>query len=127
MTVTWISARLQPTEDPGKVEQAIRNIFGEIELETKQGVVSARLEGLEALSGLRGRIAQDRIRDTVKTVFTRWAEGDLLSFGLNRQAAYAGHVSLNLKGEDPMGPIQVRVEGDVQSLITYLCEKTMLR
>jgi len=125
--VTWISARLQPTEDPGKVEQAIRNIFGEIELETKQGVVSARLEGLEALSGLRGRIAQDRIRDTVKTVFTRWAEGDLLSFGLNRQAAYAGHVSLNLKGEDPMGPIQVRVEGDVQSLITYLCEKTMLR
>jgi len=127
LTVTWISARLQPTEDPGKVEQAIRNIFGEIELETKQGVVSARLEGLEALSGLRGRIAQDRIRDTVKTVFTRWAEGDLLSFGLNRQAAYAGHVSLNLKGEDPMGPIQVRVEGDVQSLITYLCEKTMLR
>lgn len=125
--MTWISARLQPTEDPGKVEQAIRNIFGEIELETKQGVVSARLEGLEALSGLRGRIAQDRIRDTVKTVFTRWAEGDLLSFGLNRQAAYAGHVSLNLKGEDPMGPIQVRVEGDVQSLITYLCEKTMLR
>ena len=125
--MTWISARLQPTEDPGKVEQAIRNIFSEIELETKQGVVSARLEGLEALSGLRGRIAQDRIRDTVKTVFTRWAEGDLLSFGLNRQAAYAGHVSLNLKGEDPMGPIQVRVEGDVQSLITYLCEKTMLR
>ena len=125
--MTWIKARLQPTEDPGKVEQAIRNIFGEIELETKQGVVSARLEGLEALSGLRGRIAQDRIRDTVKTVFTRWAEGDLLSFGLNRQAAYAGHVSLNLKGEDPLGPIQDRVEGDVQSLITYLCEKTMPR
>jgi len=125
--VTWIRARLHPTEDPDKVEQAIRKIFGEIELETKQGVVSARLEGLEALSGLRGKIAQDRIRDTVKTVFMRWAEGDILSFGLNRQAAYAGHVSLNLKGEDPMGPIQVRVEGDVQRVIRFLCEKVTPR
>jgi predicted RNA binding protein with dsRBD fold (UPF0201 family) len=121
--VTWIRARLQPTEDPFKVEQAIRNMFGEIELETKQGVVSARLEGVEALSVLRGRIAQDRIRDTIKKVFTRWAEENLLSFGLNRQVAYAGHFSLNLKGEDPMGPIQVRVEGDLQRVITYLCEK----
>ena len=125
--MTWIRAGLQPTEDLGKVAQAIRNIFGEIELETKQDVVSARLEGFEALSGLRGKIAQDRIRDTIKTVFTRWAEENLLSFGLNRQAAYAGHVSLNLKGEDPMGPIQVRIEGDVQRVITYLCEKVTPR
>jgi len=125
--VTWIRAKLQPTEDPEKVAQAIRKIFGEIELETKQGVVSARLEGVETLSGLRGRIAQDRIRDTVKTMLTRWAEGDVLSFGLNRQAAYAGHVSLNLRGEDPMGPIQVRVEGDVQSVISFLCEKVTSR
>lgn len=125
--MTWIRAKLQPTEDPEKVAQAIRKIFGEIELETKQGVVSARLEGVETLSGLRGRIAQDRIRDTVKTMLTRWAEGDVLSFGLNRQAAYAGHVSLNLRGEDPMGPIQVRVEGDVQSVISFLCEKVMSR
>ncbi|MCK4318173.1 hypothetical protein KAW53_05345 [Candidatus Bathyarchaeota archaeon] len=125
--MTWIRAKLQPTEDPEKVAQAIRKIFGEIELETKQGVVSARLEGVETLSGLRGRIAQDRIRDTVKTMLTRWAEGDVLSFGLNRQAAYAGHVSLNLRGEDPMGPIQVRVEGDVQSVISFLCEKMTSR
>jgi len=127
LTVTWIRARLQPTEDPDKVAHAIRNIFGEIKLETKQGVVSARLEGVEAISGLRSRIAQDRIRDTVKKMFTRWAEEDVLSFGLNRQAAYAGHVSLNLKGEDPMGPIQVRIEGDVQSVISFLCEKVKSR
>jgi predicted RNA binding protein with dsRBD fold (UPF0201 family) len=127
LTVTRIRARLQPTEDPGKVAQAIRNMFGEIEVETKQGVISARLEGAEALSVLRGRIAQDRIRDTIKKVFTRWADENLLSFGLNRQAAYAGHFSLNLKGEDPMGPIQVRIEGDVQRMITYLCEKAAHR
>ncbi len=118
--MTWIRARLQPTEDPDKVAQAIRNIFGEIELETKNGVVSARLEGLEALSGLRSVIARDRVRDTVKRVFTRWAEGGRLSFGVNRQAAYAGHFSLNLKREDAMGPIQVVVEGEAQKVIRYL-------
>jgi predicted RNA binding protein with dsRBD fold (UPF0201 family) len=127
LTVTWIRARLQPTEDSDKVAQAIRNMFGEIELETKQDVVSTRLEGVEALSGLRSRIAQDRIRDTVKKMFTRWAEEDVLSFGLNRQAAYAGHFSLNLKGEDSMGPIQVRMEGDVQRVISFLCEKVTPR
>lgn len=121
--VTRIRARLQPTEDPSKVAQAIRNMFGEIEVETKQGVVSARLEEVEALSVLRGRIAQDRIRDTIKKVFTRWADENLLSFSINRQAAYAGHFSLNLEGEDPMGPIQIRIEGDVERVITYLCEK----
>jgi predicted RNA binding protein with dsRBD fold (UPF0201 family) len=125
--VTWIRARLQPTEDSDKVAQAIRNMFGEIELETKQDVVSTRLEGVEALSGLRSRIAQDRIRDTVKKMFTRWAEEEVLSFGLSRQAAYAGHFSLNLKGEDPMGPIQVRMEGDVQRVISFLCEKVTPR
>ena len=125
--MTWIKARLQPTEDPDKVAQAIRNMFGEIELETKQDAVSARLEGVEALSVLRGKIWQDRIRDTIKKMFTRWAEEDVLSFGLNRQAAYAGHFSLNLKREDPMGPIQVRVEGDVQRVITFLCEKAVPR
>jgi predicted RNA binding protein with dsRBD fold (UPF0201 family) len=120
LTVTWIRARLQPTEDPEKVAQAIRNIFGEIELETKKDVVSSRLEGVEALGRLKSVIARDRVRDTVKTMFTRWAEEDSLSFGVNRQAAYAGHFSLNLRGEDAMGPIQVNIEGDVQTVIRYL-------
>ena len=123
MTVTRIKVRLQPTEDPVKVAQAIRNIFGEIELETRKDVVTARLEGMEALKELRGRIARDRIRNTVWKVFTRWTDGDHLSFGLNRQAAYAGHISLNLRREDPMGPIQVSIEGDLQRVITFLCEK----
>jgi predicted RNA binding protein with dsRBD fold (UPF0201 family) len=127
LTVTWIRARIQPTEDPDKVAQAIKNIFGEVELETKQDLISARLEGVEALTGLRGVIARDRVRDTIRKGFTRWADEDRLSFGINRQAAYAGHFSLNLKGEDAMGPIQVRVEGDVKKVIGYLCEKSTPR
>ena len=56
-------------------------------------------------------------------MLTRWTRGDELSFGLSRQAAYAGHVSLNLEGADPMGPIQVSVKGDVEELVRFLTDK----
>jgi predicted RNA binding protein with dsRBD fold (UPF0201 family) len=116
---------VQPTEDPLKVARAVRNLLGEIELQADHegGVLTARLEGVEAVRELRNRIAQDRIRDTIRRVFTRWTREDELSFGLNRQAAYMGHVSLSLEGEDPMGPIQFNVKGDIPEFIGYLTEK----
>ena len=120
-----IRVEIRPTEDPAKVERAIRNLFGGVELSLDQGgqALTASLTSLEELSDLRSRIAQDRIRDTLRVVFTRWTRGDELSFGFNRQAAYAGHVSVNLQGEDPMGPIQVSVKGDVERLIRFLTDK----
>jgi predicted RNA binding protein with dsRBD fold (UPF0201 family) len=125
LTTTWIRVRIQPTEDPLKVAKAVKNLFGEIELQgdNENEVLTAKLEGIEALRELRGRIAQDRIRDTVRTMFTRWTREDELSFGLNKQAAYMGHASLSLEGDDPMGPIQVNVKGDIGEFITFLTEK----
>ena len=123
LIVIEVSAILQPTEDPLKVSKAIRNLFGDIPLKIEEHMVSASLMEIESLVNLRGVIAQDRIRDTLKKVFTRWSKDDLLSFGLNRQAAYAGHISLNLKNEDPMGPIRVEIKGDIDRVIRYLCAK----
>ena len=125
MTVTRIRARLNPTEDVLKVENAIRNLFGEIEIHHDSGNSSLHAEvvGHTSLYELKRKIAQDRIRDTIRSVFTRWKEDDRLSFGLNRQAAYAGHVSLNLQNEDPMGPIQVHIIGGVDEVIEFLCGK----
>jgi predicted RNA binding protein with dsRBD fold (UPF0201 family) len=120
-----IRAELRPTEDSARVERAIRNMFGEItlSLDEEGRALTASLEGLDGMRELRGRIAQDRIRDTLRVVLTRWTRGDELSFGLSRQAAYAGHVSLNLEGADPMGPIQVSVVGDVEGLVRFLTDK----
>ena len=120
-----IRAELCPTEDPARVEKAIRNVFGEITLSLDEGgqALTASLEGFDGMRELRGRIAQDKIRDAMRVVLTRWTRGDELSFGLSRQAAYAGHVSLNLEGADPMGPIQVSVKGDVEELVRFLTDK----
>lgn len=95
-------------------------MFGEIELMETEWELTAELEDYLSLRELRAKIAQDKIRDAFSDVLTRWTEGNRLSFGLNRQAAYAGHVSLTLENEDPMGPIHVVVEGDVRQMITFL-------
>jgi predicted RNA binding protein with dsRBD fold (UPF0201 family) len=95
-------------------------MFGEIEMVEADGEFTAELDDYMLLRELRSRIATDKIRDTMSDILTRWTEDDLLSFGLNRQAAYNGHVSLTLENEDPMGPINVVIEGDVRRAITYL-------
>lgn len=120
MTAIRISCRVNPTESPEKVRKALTNMFGEIKLVEAEECLTVELEDYLSLRDLRAKIAQDKIRDTLSDVLTRWTDGDRLSFGLNRQAAYAGHVSLTLENEDPMGPIQLMVEGDVKQVITFL-------
>ena len=117
-----IMAQLQPTEDPQRVTKAIMNLFGEIPLylDIERNLITGKITELHQLKELRGRIAQDRIRTTINNTLSRWASENYLSFGLNRQAAYVGHISINLTNEDPMGPIQVQVNGDVQRVIEYL-------
>ncbi len=122
MTVTKINADINPTEDQEKVVTAIGKIFGDVELEISDDCISGELVGLMPLSTFRSRIASDKIKSTLGNVFTRWHDEDSLSFGLNRQAAHAGHVSINLQNEDPMGPIQVTICGDIDEVITFLTE-----
>ena len=122
MTIIKIKAELQPTEDPEKVTHAITNLFGKIPLTHEQGIITGKIDEINQLNDLRSRIAQDRIRTTIENTLTRWTKDDYLSFGLNRQAAYAGHVSLNLANEDPMGPIQVQIRGDIEQVIEFLCK-----
>jgi len=123
MTIIKITAELQQTEDPEKVKRAISNLFGEITLkiDTKQKNITGDISEINQLRYLKVKIAQERIRTTLYKTLTRWMKEDFLSFGFNRQAAFAGHVSLYLTNEDPMGPIQVQIRGDVEEVISYLC------
>jgi uncharacterized protein len=124
MTTIRIKAQLQPTEDPEKVKRAITNLFGDVPLthNKDESMFIGKLDGTDQLRDFRSRIAQDRIRTTLYNTLTRWTKEDYLSFGLNRQAAYSGHVSLNLTNEDPMGPIQVQIRGDIEQVIDFLCK-----
>ena len=64
-----------------------------------------------SLERFRMILQRDRIRAAARSVLRRSVEGNRIVFYLNKQAAYAGHVSFSApEGESPLGPIQVIVE-----------------
>ena len=120
-----VRTAVNPTESREKVVEAVRNVLGDIELEQSERgglvVLVGRLNRIEDLAPLRDALARMRVRDAARSLFTRIAQEGLLSFGLNKQAAYAGHASFYSSGESPLGPIQVTIKGDVSEAIAYLC------
>jgi hypothetical protein len=120
-----VRTTVNPTEDSEKVAKAVRNMLGDVELEQSERggsiVLEGRLDRIEDLAPLRDAFARMRIRDAARSFFTRIAQEGLLSFGLNKQAAYAGHASFYSSGQSPLGPIQVTIKGDVSEAIAYLC------
>jgi len=122
-----VRATVNLTESMEKVARAVRNMLGDIELlESEKGdlmILEGRLDRIEDLAPLRAVLAKMRIRDAARSFFKRIAQEDFLSFGLSKQAAYAGHASFQSSGESSLGPIQITINGDVDSVIDYLCKK----
>ena len=118
-------ATVNPTESPEKVEEAIRNVMGDIGLSSlnKGGstVLEGEFEGVEALAPLRNIFGRMRIRDAASSLLTRIADEGRLTFGLNKQAAYAGRASFHRSRESTLGPIQIEITGDVEGAIRFLC------
>jgi predicted RNA binding protein with dsRBD fold (UPF0201 family) len=122
-----ISTTVNPTESIEKVVTAIQNVFGDLELETTNSDGAIRIEGrfigVSNLAAFRDIISRMRIRDASRSFLSRIIQGDTLSFGLNKQAAFAGSVSFYHGGESPLGPIQVYLRGDVINAVEFLCGK----
>jgi len=118
---------VNPTESREKVEAAVRNVLGDIALQASERgsliVLEWECEGLEGLRHFRDLLRRNRIRDAARALFTRSAQGGLLSFGLNKQAAYVKRVSFYRLRESPLGPIQVTIKGDVDEAIAYICDE----
>ena len=58
--------------------------------------------------------------------FSEVQEATLIRFWLNKQVAFAGHISFcEETAESPLGPLKVTIETDnPQQLIEWLAEKT---
>ena len=117
-----VEAEVNPTEDERKVEKAVENIFGNVRVEVKPGfkesVLVAEAEGRESLVEFRRLLSLDRIRDAARKVFFGGLKGTVIRFCLNKQAAFAGHVSFCEEvGESPLGPLRVTFECDDPRLL----------
>lgn len=121
-------AHINPTESEEKLERAITNLFGDFPLrrgkEHGATYIFLEAEGIDALRQLKQRIASDKIRDAARAMLSRWAaKNEKVTFHLNRQAAYANHVSIYHASKSPLGPIEVEIEGPPQMIIEYLTGK----
>lgn len=128
--IRWsVDAKVSPTEDEHKVERAIKNIFPNIQLSLvkdaeERTMLKGQAQGLEGLSTFRGLLKREKIRAAARSVmFSSISDGGLV-ISLNKQAAFAGHVSFAAEpGESPLGPITVKLEcTEPKSVIEWLAQ-----
>jgi uncharacterized protein len=129
VTVT-VETEINPTEDEEKVRQAVNNVLGNAEITvkpaTRGSTLTAQAKGQEALIKLRNILRNDRVRDAARRLLFKATRGETISFYLNKQVAYAGHVSFcEETAESPLGPLRFRIETDnPQDLVEWIAEKT---
>ena len=112
-----IEAEINPTESEQKVKEAVENVFGAMNMQTKPmhkgSVLLAEATGQEALDKFHGLPQREHIRAAARTVFLQGLEKTSVNFCLNKQVAYAGHVSFSQEvAESPLGPIKVKIKSE---------------
>lgn len=125
-----VETEINPTEDEEKVKAAVCNLLSNVSVtvkpEGKGSVLTAEASGQDSLVKLRNMLRSDRIRDAARKALFHSLKGNTISFCLNKQVAYAGHVSFSEEmAESPLGPIRVSITSDnPRQLIEWLAEKT---
>ncbi len=126
-----IEAEINPTESEEKVKRAVENVFGNIQVQIKPlakgSLLTAEAKGLEALTKLYNLLRRERIRDAARGALFEGLSGNTITFYLNKQVAFSGHLSFSKAvAESPLGPIKVQVKcDDPRQLIDWLAPKTV--
>jgi predicted RNA binding protein with dsRBD fold (UPF0201 family) len=125
----YIEVEINPTESEQKVIEAVENLFSDITMQVKtlerESLLIAESRTSETLTKIYNLLRRERIRSAARTVLRRGLDGNVISFCLNKQVAYAGHISFcEEKAESPLGPIKVQIESDnPRDLINWLAPK----
>jgi len=125
-----IEAEVNPTEDIEKVKLAIENVFGTVEYEVKElrrgKLLIAKMKGAAGLTKFYNLLRRERIRDAARAVLFEGANENSVTFYLNKQVAYVGHISFcKPVAESPLGPIKVQIKCEnPKELIDWLAPKT---
>jgi len=128
-TVVHIEVEVNPTEDLEKVKLAVENIFGAAKFNVKSRtwgqLLIAETQGTEGLTKLYNMLRREQIRAAARKVFFSGMNNNSVTFCLNKQVAYAGHISFcQQTGESPLGPINVQIRcSDPRELIEWLTPK----
>ena len=126
----FVETEIYPTESEENVKTAVTNFLDNATITVKPAAKGSTLtavaKGEESLIKLRNMLHNDRIRDAARRFLFKSIRGNMISFCLNKQVAFAGHFSFSEAiAESPLGPIRVNIETDnTELLIGWLAEKT---
>ena len=116
-----------PTEDESKIKRAIINLFPIIEINVveKEGkkIIGSSI-GQKALSEFRTLLKRSRIRAAARSILLKSMSVSSITLTLNKQAAYAGHVSfITDPNESPLGSITLIIQTQhPQEIIDWLVQ-----
>lgn len=126
-----IRTPLKDTENVQKVKEAVLNIISSASFETEKSddmcYLVAESKELSTLSPLHRKLREQKILETARTILKKSASNDSVTFFLNKQAAYAGHVHFcEPERESPLGPITVNITSEnLDLLIDWLAPHTI--
>jgi predicted RNA binding protein with dsRBD fold (UPF0201 family) len=131
--VVHVEVEVNPTEDLEKVKWTVENIFGAAKFEVKSRnwgrLLIAETTGTGGLTKLYNLLSRERIRAAARKIFLSGMDKKSVVFYLNKQVAYAGHISFSQQtAESPLGPINVQIRCDnPRKLIEWLTPKPTKR
>jgi predicted RNA binding protein with dsRBD fold (UPF0201 family) len=126
----FVETEIYPTESEENVRTSITSFLDNTTITVKSvakgSTLTAVAKGQESLIKLRNMLRNDRIRDAARRFLFKSIRGNMISFCLNKQVAFSGHISFSEQtAESPLGPIRVNIETDnAEQLINWLAEKT---
>jgi uncharacterized protein len=126
----FVETEIYPTESEENVRTSITSFLDNkaitVKSVAKGSTLTAVAKGQESLIKLRNMLRNDRIRDAARRLLFKSIRGNMISFCLNKQVAFSGHISFSEQtAESPLGPIRVNIETDnAEQLINWLAEKT---
>jgi predicted RNA binding protein with dsRBD fold (UPF0201 family) len=128
--IVHAEAEVNPTESEDKVKTAVANLLGNalvtVKQEGKISFLTAEAKGQDSLAKFRNLLRNDRIRDAARRALLHSVRGAAISFCLNKQVAFSGHISFSEESaESPLGPIRITITAEnPRQLIDWLAEKT---
>ena len=126
----FVETQINPTENEESIKTAVNNFLDNATITIKPSIkgssFTAVAKGQDSLFKLRNLLHNDRIRDASRRLLFKSIRGNMISFYLNKQVAFVGHISFSEESaESPLGPIRVNIETDnPEQLIDWLAEKT---
>ena len=126
----FVETQINPTENEDNVKAAINNFLDNATITIRPSIKGSSLtavaKGQDSLFKLRNLLRNDRIRDASRRLLFKSIRGNMISFYLNKQVAFVGHISFSEESaESPLGPIRINIETDnPEQLIDWLAEKT---